>query len=163
MRWPSLDRSFVVIACSIVLLGAGAARADGIAPPFVLRTLDGKTLRSTELKGRPVILDFWAMWCAPCRASMPHLNTMQVRYRDRGLVVVGLSVDDEDGQLVKRFAERLGVTFRVGLADDRLLDQYGPLRAIPTTIFINRRGDVVRRVVGYIDGETLETYVLELF
>jgi len=47
--------------------------------------------------------------------------------------------------------------------DDRLLDQYGPLRAIPTTIFINRRGDVVRRVVGYIDGETLETYVLELF
>ena len=163
MRWSPLVRSLCILALGAAALAADTARADGTAPAFVLKTVDGKTLRSSDLKGRPVILDFWAMWCAPCRASMPHLSSMQVRYRERGLVVVGLSVDDDDAQLVKRFAERMGVTFRVALADDRLLDQYGPLRAIPTTIFINRRGDVVRRVVGYIDGETLETYVLELF
>ena len=146
-----------------MLLGPHATRADGPAPTFVVRTVDGKTIRLTDLKGRPVVIDFWAMWCAPCRASLPHLSQIQTRYRDRGLVVLGLSVDDEDPQTVKRFAERLGVNFRVGLADERVLDLYGPLRAIPTTYFINRRGEVVRRVVGYLDGETIETYVLELF
>jgi peroxiredoxin len=160
-----------ILACSALVasLAAGtlhpaAARAEEQpAPAFTLRSVDGRTLRMSEFRGKPLILDFWATWCAPCRASMPHLNTLQSRYRDRGLVVLGLSVDDAEPQTVRRYADRLGVTFRIALADEKILDLYGPIRAIPTTFFINRRGDIVRRVVGYIDQETMDSYAKELF
>jgi thiol-disulfide isomerase/thioredoxin len=134
----------------------------GTAQPFAVRTLDGRTLRLAELRGRPVILDFWATWCAPCRASMPHLSTMQGRYGTRGLVIVGLSVDDGPPQDVRRFAERLKLRFPVAMASEGLLDDYGPIRSIPTTIFIDRRGRIVRRVTGYVDEETLEGFIREI-
>jgi cytochrome c biogenesis protein CcmG/thiol:disulfide interchange protein DsbE len=160
-----------ILACSALVASLAASalhpatlRAEEqAAPSFALRTVDGRTVRLSEFRGRPVILDFWATWCAPCRASMPHLNTLQSRYRDQGLVVLGLSVDDTDPQVVRRYADRLGVTFRIAVADEKILDLYGPIRAIPTTFFINRRGDIVRRVVGYIDQETMDGYARELF
>ena len=134
-----------------------------IAPSFTVRTLDGKTFRLPDSKGRPVVLDFWATWCAPCRASMPHLDRIQERYAADGLLVLGLSVDESGPAVVKRFADRLKIQFRLAMADEKLLDQYGPIRQIPTTFFINRRGEVVRRTVGYLDAETLDSYVRELF
>ena len=88
---------------------------------------------------------------------------MQGRFAGQGLVVVGISVDDTEPQVVRHFVDRLGLKFRMAMADERVLDLYGPIRTIPTTFFINRRGEVVRRVVGYIDSETLESYVRELF
>src|SRR5438067_20878 len=82
----------------------------------------GGWMRRSELRGHPVVLDCWATWCAPCKSSMPHLSAIQSRYRDRGLVVLGLSMDDEDPQLVRRFADRLGIPFRVAVADDHIID-----------------------------------------
>ena len=140
-----------------------AAPPEALAPSFSVQGLDGRAVRLSDFKGRAVVLDFWATWCVPCRASMPHLNSMQERYGRSGLVVLGLSVDDAEPQAVRRFADRLGVKFRLAMADERVLGLYGPIRSIPTTFFINRRGEVVRRVVGYLDEETLETYVRELF
>jgi thiol-disulfide isomerase/thioredoxin len=134
----------------------------GSARAFAVRTLDGRTLRLDELRGRPVILDFWATWCVPCRASMPHLSAMQGRYGTRGLVILGLSVDDGPPQAVRRFAERLRLRFPVAMASEGMLDDYGPIRSIPTTIFIDRRGRIVRRVVGYVDEETLEGFIREI-
>src|SRR5206468_7713314 len=100
-------------------------------------------------KGQPIVLDFWATWRGPCRASMPHLDRIQERFQNQGLVVIGLSVDDAPTLTVRRYAERLNVRFRLGMADEAVLDDYGPIRSIPTTIFINRHGEMVRRVVGY--------------
>ena len=136
--------------------------ARGTARPFAVRTLDGRTMRLSELRGRPVVLDFWATWCTPCRASMPHLSAMQGRYGTRGLVVLGLSVDDGTPQAVRRFADRLQVRFPVAMASEGMLDDYGPIRSIPTTIFIDRRGRIVRRVVGYVDEETLDGFIREI-
>ena len=133
------------------------------APPFSLRTLDGRSIRLQDFRGKVVVLDFWATWCKPCVASMPHLSQMQQRYAGRGLVVVGVSMDDLGPSDVRRFADDLGVKFRLAMADDRVLDAYGPIRALPTTYFIDRRGAVARRVVGYIDLETMESYIRELF
>ena len=157
--------ALTLIAASVILLpgGVGADPSSRSAPAFTVRTLEGKTLRLQELRGRPVVLDFWATWCAPCRASMPHLDRIQERYAGDGLVVLGLSVDEAGPGDVRRFAERLGIRFRLAMAEEKLLDQYGPIRQIPTTFFINRRGEVVRRTVGYLDSETLDAYVRELF
>ena len=133
------------------------------APAFVVRGLDGKPFRLADQKGRPVVIDFWATWCGPCRAGMPHLDQLQKRYAKEGLVIVGLSVDEIEVAQVKKFADGLGVRFRMAMADEKVLDQLGPIRQIPTTFFINRRGEVVRRTVGYLDAETLDAYVKELF
>ncbi len=160
-----LVRLLAVFALVAVAEASPAAAADNVtlAPAFTVRGLDGRNVRLSDFKGKAVVLDFWATWCGPCRASMPHLNEMQGRFSGKGLVVLGLSVDDADPQTVRRFADRLGVKFRMAMADDRVLDLYGPIRSIPTTFFINRRGEITRRVVGYIDRETLEGYVRELF
>ena len=153
----------ILVACAIAHpLPAAAGGPDRIAPSFVVRTLDGRTFRLQEQRGKPIVLDFWATWCAPCLASMPHLDRLQERYSSEGLVVLGLSVDEASAATVKRFAERKGVRLRLAMADEKLLDQYGPVRMLPTTFFINRRGHVVRRTVGYLDAETLESYVREL-
>ena len=142
---------------------AQAGGADRVAPAFVVRSFDGRTFRLQDQRGKAVVVDFWATWCAPCRASMPHLDRLQERYSASGLVVIGLSVDEEPPATVKRYAERMGIRFRLGMADEKLMDSYGPIRLLPTTFFINRRGEVVRRTVGYLDEETLEMYVRELF
>ena len=153
----------VTIATVLETSAANAGEEVPIAPQFTVRGLDGRSLKLSDFKGKAVVLDFWATWCGPCRASMPHLSHLQDRYSRQGLDVLGLSVDDADAQTVRRYADRLGVKFRLAMADERVLDLYGPIRSIPTTFFINRRGEVTRRVVGYVDSETLESYVRELF
>jgi len=162
MRIASLIAPLLVIAATT----AGPALAGGpdrLAPGFVVRTLDGRTFRLQTQRGNPVILDFWATWCAPCRKSLPHLARLQERHAGDGLVVLGLSVDDDDPSAVKRFGEKMGLKLRLAMADEKLLDLYGPIRLLPTTFFINRRGEVVRRTVGYLDEDTLEEYVRELY
>ena len=164
--------SRVVSPIALVLAVAGLAvgwqsLTPSVAPrnsarDFTVRTLDGRTLKLADLKGRPVVLDFWATWCVPCRASMPLLSQMQDRFASRGLIVVGLSVDDGAPQAVRGFAERLKVSFPVAIATEGMLDDYGPIRSIPTTIFIDRRGRIVRRLVGYVDRETLEGFIREI-
>ncbi|MBI5711317.1 MAG: TlpA family protein disulfide reductase [Candidatus Eisenbacteria bacterium] len=165
-----MSRLVLAIVVLVVVVGLGAgwqlltptAASRDQAPAFTVRTLDGRTQRLSDLRGRPVMLDFWATWCAPCRASLPNLDAMQRRYGTRGLMVLGLSVDDDGPVAVRRFADRLGVRFPIAMAEEKVLDDYGPIRTIPTTILINRRGQVVRRVVGYIDEETLDGYVKEI-
>lgn len=162
-RQAHLACALLIAVCTPSLSGLVHAGGPRTAPSFTVRTVDGKTFRLSESRGNPVVLDFWATWCAPCRASMPHLESIHHRYADDGLVVLGLSVDETGPAEVKRFADKLGVRFRIALADEKVLDQYGPIRQIPTTFFINRRGEVVRRTVGYLDAETLDGYVKELF
>jgi len=163
----SLLRRASWVIPTLCVLGsiAGPAGAGSMPEPpaFTLKDLDGKVVRLSDYKGRPVVVDFWATWCQPCRASLPHLNTLHDRYSEKGLVVLGLSVDDSGPQRVKRFADHLGLHFRLAMADERVLDAFGPIRSIPTTFFIDKKGQVVRRVVGYIDEETMESYALELF
>ncbi len=147
---------------ALVLLAGPAGAADSHAPAFSVKSVDGRTIRYADLRNHPLIVDFWATWCAPCRASLPHLNEVSTRYARQGLTVVGMSVDETGPAPVKRFASQLGVHFPIAMANDDVLDAYGPIRVIPTTFFINRKGEIVRRVVGYIDGETMESYVREI-
>lgn len=160
IRPPTLP----VLASTIALmLAAGSVRAaDTTAPAFSVKTVDGRTVRLADFKNRPLVMDFWATWCAPCRASMPHLNDVSVRYAKQGLGVLGLSVDDAGPGPVRKFTTGLGVKFTVAMANDEILDAYGPIRVIPTTIFVNRKGEIVRRVTGFIDNETMEGYVQEI-
>lgn len=169
-KGPSVQRSVLprrqafgfALAAMLGTLAMPAFAGDTRAPAFSVKGVDGRSVRSSDYRNRPVIVDFWATWCAPCRASMPHLSSMQERYAKSGLAVIGMSVDETGPTPVRRFAKDLGVRFTIAMANDEVLDAYGPIRSIPTTFFINRKGEIVRRVVGYIDGETMDGYVQEI-
>jgi peroxiredoxin len=158
-----LPLALLPLIAALGLSAPALAQSGQPAPPFSVRDLEGRTVRLQDLRGRPVVLDFWATWCAPCRVSMPDLDVLQERYADQGLVVLGLSLDEDGTPAVKRFVDRHGIRFRIALANEKMLAQYGPIRSAPTTVFINRKGVVVRRVVGYVDRETMESFIRELF
>src|SRR6185295_9057685 len=111
----------VMLICAAAPPAHAADATSMPSPSFVLKDLDGKTLKYSDLKGHPVVLDFWATWCQPCRSAMPHLDVIQDRYAAKGLVVVGVSVDDGSPQRVKRFVDHLGVKFRMAMADEKVL------------------------------------------
>jgi len=150
-------------ACALAVAGPVGAQTPYAAPGFNTRLIDGRMLRMQDLRGRPVVLDFWATWCVPCRTGMKDLDAAQKRFAKEGLTVLGLSVDEDGPDVVRPYVQKLGIGYRIAMADDRVLDLYGPIRSIPTIFFINRRGEIVRRVTGYIDPETLDGYVRELF
>lgn len=114
------------------------------APDFILPTLDGRDLRLSDLRGQAVVLNFWASWCSPCRREMPLLVGAYRQFRDQGLMVVAVNVQ-EDAESARKFAREFGLPFPVAL--DRTGDVTNAYRllGLPTTFFIDRNG-VVRSV-----------------
>jgi thiol-disulfide isomerase/thioredoxin len=117
---------------------------------FALKDLGGKLRRLSDLRGHPVIVDFWATWCGPCRRQIPELESIHRRYQSRGLVVIGVACDTIRGDGVKAiapFVKEMRIQYPILLADDALVDRLD-LDYIPTTLFVGRDGRVVSRVKG---------------
>ena len=142
----------------VALAALPAARAAGppVAPPFVMRSVTGGTLVSDSLLARgPVLLDFWATWCKPCLAALPELEHLHRRFADRGLTVIGISVDGpRNFPKVRPFAHRMGLSYPIVLDEDGDLARRYQARAIPTTLLISPEGRAVRVTQGWRPGET---------
>jgi len=140
--------------------GLSAAVAAGEAPPapgFTLDSLEGEEdVSLADFRGRPVVLNFWASWCGPCKDEAPMLQSAWERYGDRGLVVLGIDAQDlkVDG---RRFAERYALTYPLAYdGNGSTLGRYG-LTGFPETWFVSRRGRLVGEYIkGPLDEETLE-------
>ncbi len=113
--------------------------------PFSFRTLDGKKYTFEDLKGKVVVVEFFASWCPSCRMSLPYMASLYERYKDKGLFVVGLSFDQEGLDVIKR---SLRIPFPVGYAPE-LLSQHFGVSTLPTVFIFNKEGKVVDRFVGY--------------
>jgi len=124
-----------------------APRPGFLAPDFELLTLEGETMRLSELRGKRVVLNFWATWCPPCRSEMPAFERAYQRYQDRGLIIVAVN-EAEDPTAVAAFRNELGLTFPI-LLDSRMEvgEQYR-VRFLPTTYFIAPDGTIIERVEG---------------
>jgi thiol-disulfide isomerase/thioredoxin len=113
--------------------------------------LDGKNIALSTYRGHPVIVDFWATWCGPCRRQIPELVALYKKYnKSRGLVIIGVSCDLIQGDGVKAvapFVEEFRINYPIALADERLVDSMG-VEAIPTTLFVGPDGKLVSRIVG---------------
>ena len=127
------------------------------APDFVLRDLSGKEVSLRQHKGQIVLLDFWATWCPPCRRSIPELVGLQEKYRDQGLVVLGVSADDLRKTSINTllaFKERFKINYSILLADQHVTRAYfgNGQMPLPTLFVIDRDGKVVDNIVGYAPG-----------
>ena len=120
------------------------AEEGALAPDFLLGRLDGSELRLSDLRGQPVVLNFWATWCAPCRKEIPQFVDAYERHRGEGLVIVGVNMQEGKG-IVRPYAEDFGMTFPIAIdVDGEVADAYRIL-GLPTTYFIDREG-IVRSV-----------------
>jgi thiol-disulfide isomerase/thioredoxin len=132
---------------------------EGTRPVWAVRTLDGTSLSSEELRGRVVVVNFWATWCPPCRLEVPSLQKLWEERRGEGLVVVGLSRDQGGRGVVEAFLDERGVTYPVALADRDLVDAFGGTPGLPTTLLLDREGRVRHRVYGYFTPPALRAAV----
>lgn len=132
------------------------------APEFALPDLDGKVVKTSDLRGKVVILDFWATWCPPCRQEVPHFVALQTKYRDQGLEIVGLSLDKGGAKDVKPFVEEYNVNYMMLIANDKTAEEYGGITGIPTTFVLDRNGKIVKRFLGYTDPAVFEETIAPL-
>ncbi len=117
------------------------------APDFNLPVLGGREISMSALKGKVVVVNFWATWCPPCLVEMPVLNELYGAYKDQGVEVLGLSLDEEGLPITQPFVEKLGVTYPILESDRKTYQAYGNVLTIPHTFVVDRAGTVTKRFV----------------
>jgi peroxiredoxin len=129
------------------------------APDFELPTLDGRRVKLSDFRGQAVLLNFWATWCPPCKIEMPWFVDIQKEYGKDGLVVLGVAMDDTESAKIAAFASEMGVNYQVLLGTDQVSDDYGDVRSLPTTFYIDRNGNIVSKAVGLLGRQEIENDV----
>jgi len=132
-------------------------KADPVAPDFSLLDLSGQMQTLSKHKGHVVILDFWATWCPPCRMSIPELVKIQEKYRDKGLTVIGVSIDDPhqaSNAYIRAFREKFKINYTIVRYSNKVMfDYFGYASpSIPTMFVIDRDGKIRAKVVGFRPG-----------
>jgi peroxiredoxin len=162
---PSRDSrsplTLVIVAFAVALMlyvGFHAARHNGgsstrlsqstVAPDFSLQSLDGKTTRLSDFRGKAVLLNFWATWCGPCKIEMPWFVDLQNQYRSQGLQIVGVAMDDASKEDIGKFAKDMGVNYPILIGKESVGDQYGGVPALPESFLISRDGKVIDKIIG---------------
>jgi peroxiredoxin len=133
-----------------------APRKGFSAPDFSLNTLDGATVRLSDLRGRPVLINFWASWCGPCRVEMPHIQAAYEDHADDGLVVLGVD-QSEPVTTVARFADEFGLTFPIPLDTDGKVSAAYQARGLPTSFFIDVDGVIRDTFTGPMSAGHIES------
>jgi cytochrome c biogenesis protein CcmG/thiol:disulfide interchange protein DsbE len=130
---------------------------------FTLEDMHGAEVKLSDYAGKVILLDFWATWCAPCRIEIPGFIELLDKYEDRGLAILGISVDDPVSSL-QLYAEEMQMDYPVLIGDGRddVKDTYGPLLGFPTTFLINRDGDICYQHTGFAPKEQFEQEILQL-
>jgi thiol-disulfide isomerase/thioredoxin len=146
---------------------AADAKAAGKAAPldFTLKDMNGVDVKLASFKGKPIIVNFWATWCGPCRAEIPSLVELQTQYGAEGkdIVILGISVDDPIEKL-KPYAAQMKMNYPVlvGNGRDDVQDAFGPLWGIPVTVFIDREGRIAKKHSGIASKEQFEQEIKAL-
>ena len=121
-----------------------------LAPDFTLKALDGTPLRLSDYRGKVILLDFWATWCFPCQKEISRFVDWQSKYRDQGLQVIGVSMDDSP-EAVRKFIWEFKVNYPVALGNQELVSRYGGILGLPVNIVIGRDGKIKAKHLGMYD------------
>lgn len=134
------------------------------APGFALTTLDGKKVSLADYKGRPVLVNFWATWCAPCKLEMPWFEQFHAQYAGQGFEILGIDEDDESTAKdeIARAAKRLGVTYPILLTDGKVAPKYGGIDYLPMSFYVGRDGVVVEETAGLGSKDEIEANIRKI-
>ena len=152
---------FFIAAIVLVMLFAGIRtarnnRANGpangqlignLAPDFELQTLDGKNLKLSDLRGKAVLLNFWATYCGPCKVEMPWFVELQKEYGSQGFQIIGVANDDASTEDIAKFAKEMGINYPILIGKDSVSDSY-KVSVLPTSFFVDRDGKLIAREFG---------------
>lgn len=147
----------VLIGMMVLALAAGCTRTDNptaAAPDFTLQDLSGKNVRLADLRGSVVLVDFWATWCPPCRESIPGMERLHKAFHDKGLVVLGVSLDTAGVEEVRSFAREHGISYPILRGSDEVIEKY-MVRAIPTLFLVNKEGLIAKQYMGGAEDDVL--------
>ncbi len=158
MKIRLLTLLMMTVFVPALMFGQAASKA----PNFSLKMSDGKTIELKKLQGRVVVVNFWATWCGPCKAEIPGFLEVYQQYKSKGLEIVGISLDQEGWKPVKPFIDRYKITYPVVVGDAKLAEAYGGIDAIPTTFIVDKKGNIAKRHIGYMDKKTFEDLIKDL-
>jgi thiol-disulfide isomerase/thioredoxin len=128
-----------------------------VAPDFSLKSLpDGKEVSLSSLRGKAVLVNFWATWCEPCKIEMPSLVDLQKKYGPQGLQIVGVAMDDAEDKEINTFAHKMGVNYMVLRGTEKVGELYGGVDHLPMTYYLDRSGKVVDETEGMAGEATFE-------
>ncbi|HVY71604.1 MAG TPA: redoxin domain-containing protein [Verrucomicrobiae bacterium] len=159
--------ALALLFCAVTLFGsrqpatAAASGSRKAAPAWELKDVDGKKVKSSDFKGKVVILDFWATWCGPCRAEIPSFIELHKQYEKDGLVVIGVSLDD-GSKPVKKFIASEKINYPIVMGNDSVTGDFGGVEVIPTTFVIDRDGKIVSKHVGVTQKAEFEAEIKPL-
>lgn len=165
MRWVKRNWTLFSIIVLVVSLGwiaftapVGGATTDGkipapregfLAPDFALQNSEGETMRLSDLRGRPVLVNLWASWCAPCKAEMPAMQKVYEAYGEQGFTILAVNTTFQDTrESALTFAGEQGLTFPILFDLDGSVSQQYLVRAMPTSFFVDQEGIIRRAVFG---------------
>ena len=157
-------RSLSVTTCALILCAAGLCAqpplepASKTAPAFVRNDLSGQKISLENYRGKVVLLDFWATWCAGCQVELPQFAAWQKKYGAQGFSVLAVSMDDSVAP-VRKTVRSLRLNFPVVMGDAQLGDQYGGLLGLPVTYLIDRKGKILATFKGESDLNAMEHQV----
>jgi thiol-disulfide isomerase/thioredoxin len=146
-----LLRGSIVLCLGLIFLLPHCAKKEKesvSAPDFTLKTLDGQEITLSKLKGKVILLDFWATWCGPCRESIPHLVHLYKTYQKNGLEVIGMNLDRGDIETVRRFAKSMNIPYPIVSTPEEVSRNFG-ITGLPTAVFIDKEGKVREKIVGF--------------
>lgn len=133
------------------------------APNFSLKTAKGTSLQLSKLKGKVVLVNFWATWCGPCREEIPGFLELYAKYKPQGLEIVGISMDENGWDDIKPFVEQFKITYPIVLGNEKVAKDYGDIYGLPTSFVVDKKGFIVDRHIGYMTKELLEEKIRDLF
>ena len=142
----------LVSGCSVGSEPSGA-RVGEPAPDFQLENLAGQSISISDLQGKPVLLNFWATWCPPCRAEMPYLQQIYEEWSDKGLVLLAIDIGEGPSQ-IKEFLETNNLSLPVLLDSDKSVAQRYNITGIPATFFIDKDGTIQVKIIGAFPNKT---------
>lgn len=167
MKAKTLLRASAIAICATLLIVVNRPTTHHLshpyqAPEFELLDLNGNPVHLSSFRGKAVVLNFWASWCAPCRREMPWFIDFQKEYGPQGLQIIGVSMDEGGRDAIVPLVRRMGVDYVVLLGDDHVSSLYGGLQILPTTYYIAPDGSVRAFVRGVISKTEVERDIREV-
>lgn len=129
------------------------------APDFELKTLDGKTVKLSNLQGKKVVLNFWATWCPPCKAEMPEMQKYHEEINDE-VIILAVNIDPQLD--VQKFVDEMGITFTIPLDEEDLVSTDYQVISIPTTYFIDTKGIIQEKHIGSMTYDQMTDYISKI-